>query len=423
MPLERRMRAGAGGAVAIALILGVAAPAAASPVAAEPVESVSKAKALGRLLDRRIDDPRIGRNFAMIVTDADTGAVVWSHDPDNRQRAASNMKIVTAVNALATMGPDRRFVTKVLVGSGPKDIIIQGAGDPLLYRSQIVGLAQRTARKLDKGSRVVVHVDGDLFGPVRRGPGWTPGYSNYLIASVQSLAIFGDHSRQPSLNAARLFASTLRANGVKARIGRNQNADTEARVIAQTRGHTVAQSVAVMLSQSDSNVSEVLFRQVAVASNLPASWSGAIAASKRSLAALGVDLSNVRIYDGSGLSRRDRLTPRFLADLLRAVTTEQGPRFAAMFKPSAMPVAGRTGTLATPYGRYDSSPSRCAAGRVQAKTGTLYDVIALSGVARATDGRRLLFSMLVNSRPSGYSKLSTRRALDGLAATITGCWR
>ncbi len=417
------MRKSIGIVLTAVLTVAVAAPAYSAPLPAQPQDSTAKAKALGRLLDRRIHDPRIGGNFAMIVTDAETGAVVWSHDPDNQQRAASNMKIVTAVNALATMGPNKRFVTRVLVGATPSDIVIQGAGDPLLYSSQVAALAARTASRLEKGARVVVHVDGDLFQPVRRGPGWTPGYDNYLIASVQALAMFGDHSRQPSLNAARLFVSKLRAKGINARLGRNQIVASGARVIAKTRGHTVSQAVGVMLSRSESNVAEVLFRQIAVASNAPASWSGAIAASKSSLAALGVDASNVRIYDGSGLSRLDRLTPRFLVDLLRAVRFKQGPRFAAMFKPWAMPIAGRTGTLATPYGRYDTSPSRCAAGRVQAKTGTLYDVIALSGVARAVDGRRLLFSMIVNSRPNGYSKLSTRRALDGLAATITGCWR
>jgi hypothetical protein len=30
--------------------------------------------------------------------------------------------------------------------------------------------------------------------------------------------------------------------------------------------------------------------------------------------------------------------------------------------------------------------------------------------------------MLVNNRPQRYSALATRQALDGLGATITGCW-
>ena len=94
-----------------------------------------------------------------------------------------------------------------------------------------------------------------------------------------------------------------------------------------------------------------------------------------------------------------------------------------MFKKSAMPVAGESGTLTHRYGRYDSRPSSCATGKVQAKTGTLVDTIALSGVATLANGQRRLFSMIVNDRPTSYSPLSTRRALDGLAATIVGCWK
>lgn len=403
------------------LVLALSAVALGAPAAAK--DAPSSRLAVARLLDHRILDSRIGNDFAMIVTDAATGDVVWSHDPDNRQRAASNMKLVTAVSALATMGPNKRFATRVLAAARPNEVIIQGAGDPLLTSTEVRGLAVQTAKKLTRGARVVVHVDGDLFSPPRHGPGWTRGYDNYRIAAVQALAMRGDRSRQPSLNAARVFTAQLRARGINARLAGNEDAAPGAAVLAKARGHTVSQAVGAMLSLSESNIAEVLFRQAAIASGLPATWQGGMAAVKKALASLGVDTSNVRLYDGSGLSRKDFLTPRFLVDMLRAARVEQRLRFAAMFKPSAMPIAGRTGTLGMAFGRYDTYPSRCAAGRVQAKTGTLYDVIALSGVARAVNGRQLLFSMIINSRPTGYSKLSTRRALDGLAATIAGCWR
>lgn len=417
-----RLRAALALSISTFLAVSLIEPAAARPDAVSD-HPTARTAALTRLLERRVDDPRIGDNFAMMVTDAATGEVIWSHDPDNPQRAASNVKLVTAVTSLATMGPSKRFVTRVRAAANGTDLILQGGGDPLLYRSQVVALADRTAKVLTRGTRVVVHVDGDLFAPTRRGPGWTPGYANYRIASVQALAMFGDHSHRPALNAAKVFTSRLRALGIRASVGKNEDAATISRTIARTRGHTVSQAVAVMLSRSESNVSEVLFRQVAIASGLPATWEGAMEATTRVLTSIGVDSSKVSIYDGSGLSRKDRLTPRFMVELLRAVKELQGPRFAALFKPSSLPIAGRTGTLDTSYGRYDTSPSRCAAGRVQAKTGTLYDVIALSGVAKSVGGRQLLFSMMVNSRPTGYSKLSTRRALDGLAATVTGCWR
>jgi D-alanyl-D-alanine carboxypeptidase len=59
---------------------------------------------------------------------------------------------------------------------------------------------------------------------------------------------------------------------------------------------------------------------------------------------------------------------------------------------------------------------------VYAKTGSLYDTISLSGVAVTVAGGERLFSILVNHRPQRYSALSARQVLDGLTATITGCW-
>jgi len=46
-------------------------------------------------------------------------------------------------------------------------------------------------------------------------------------------------------------------------------------------------------------------------------------------------------------------------------------------------------------------------------------VISLTGFTRGADGQVKLFSFLLNQVPS---TLTTRRAVDRLAATVTGCW-
>lgn len=404
--------------VVVASILAAASPSRATQPGPDP----GRATAMTTLIDDRLRDPRLGRDVALLVIDGQSGEVISAHSPDSPMRAASNTKVVTAAIALATMGPRTRFRTSVLAGAVPGHVVLQGAGDPLLSGSDLRSLARQTARRLPGAGPVVVHVDGDLFAPPSRGPGWTRGYDRYRLAAVQALAMRGDLSARPSLNAARLFAATLTAVGRTARVGPNEDAQPGATVLAQAEGHTVGQAVRVMLRESESNVAEVLFRQVALASGLEGSWQGGITAARLALASLGVDTTGVRLYDGSGLSRKDRLTPAFLVSLLRIVRIVQPKRFSAMFASNAMPVSGVSGTLTTAYGRYDTWPSRCAVGLVQAKTGTLFDTIALSGVVESALGRRLIFSMIVNDRPMSYSKLSTRRALDGLAATMAGCW-
>lgn len=374
------------------------------------------------LLHRRLHDPRIGRHLAMIVTDAVTGEVISENAPDSLMQPASNMKIITAVNALATMGPDALFVTRVLSAPTPGEVILQGAGDPLLSRRDVKSLAAGTAQALVPGSPVVVHVDGDLFPSPGRAPGWVAQYIGSSTGLVQALAIRGDYSTHPSRNAADIFVEELRSRGLQARVGPNLDAAPEAAVVAVTPGHTVASSVGVMLSESESMVAEVLFRHVAIATGQPPTWEGGQIAAKQALSTLGLDPGALQLFDGSGLSRADRVTPRFVADVLRIARVTEPDRFAAIFVPGAMPVSGLTGTLTARYGRYSTKPSKCARGLVQAKTGTILRTIALSGLAWTVFGGAEVFSIMVNDRPVRFPVLSTRRAVDGLAATITGCW-
>ena len=129
----------------------------------------------------------------------------------------------------------------------------------------------------------------------------------------------------------------------------------------------------------------------------------------------------MKLRDGSGVSRTDRLTPKFLTDALTlALNTQAHPQFKTFM--SSLPIGGRTGTLSSGTGRFTTWPSRCAAGQVFAKTGSLYDTIGLSGYVWGQDGQLKVFSALVNNRPLRYSQLATRQAVDGLVATVNGCW-
>jgi D-alanyl-D-alanine carboxypeptidase/D-alanyl-D-alanine-endopeptidase (penicillin-binding protein 4) len=85
----------------------------------------------------------------------------------------------------------------------------------------------------------------------------------------------------------------------------------------------------------------------------------------------------------------------------------------------ALPLAGRTGTLSAGYGRFDTAPSRCAARKLWAKTGTLKDVVALAGYTQGADGRTKVFAFLVNGKTSS---LALKRSVDSLAATVVGCY-
>lgn len=101
------------------------------------------------------------------------------------------------------------------------------------------------------------------------------------------------------------------------------------------------------------------------------------------------------MYDGSGLSRANRMPAPTLNQLLRRIALD--PTLEGVFMPtSALPVAGVSGTLSS---RFDTSPSTCARQIVHAKTGTLNDTVALAGVARGSTA----------SAPSPTSATTCRR--------------
>lgn len=391
------------------------------PAAAAPAD-----RTIGELVDRRIDNPRLGGNVGLLAVDAATGEVLADHHATRSMLPASNMKIVTAATALAALGPETRFTTKVRAGAAPGEVILEGGGDPLLSTRELKRLAKDTAASLaatlPPGSPVVVHVDDDLFVDDGREPGWTTSYIPSVVSSVEPLARIWDYSKDPSAKAVDVFATRLRARGYDVTIGDRADAGV-APILAESRGHTVADAVRIMLRISENNVAEVLYRQVARATGHTPDWKGSRLAAEQVLASLGVDTTGTALRDGSGLSREDRVTPRFLVDLLRVVRVTNPEPFRVMFEKDAMPVSGVSGTLDDRYGRFVTKRARCARGDVMAKTGTLFDTIGLSGVSAPGDAPERIFSILVNDRPQRFSELTTRQAVDGLTATISGCWR
>lgn len=376
---------------------------------------------LGRVMAQRLHNPRLGSDVSLLVLDAASGSVLASHHAKALQLPASNMKLVTAVDVLTALGADARFTTRVRAGATPADVILQGGGDPLMSNADLKELATQTAAHLPAGQPVVVHADDSLFAPPSDGPGWTSAYVPSIVAPVSALARVYDYKSNPAALAAKAFADDLTAGGVPATVGAPAKADDAAATLAQTSGHTVAQCVALMLSVSENNVAEVLFRQVARAQGQAPTWEGGRAAAMQVLAGLGLPTDGIVLADGSGVSRADRLSAQFLAQLVRYARVTHPAPYAAMFADGALPLAGRTGTLAARYGRFTSKQSRCAAGAIRAKTGTLFDTIGLSGIAQSPQGERI-FSILDNNRPQSVTVLATRQAVDGLAATITGCW-
>ncbi|MEK9629330.1 MAG: D-alanyl-D-alanine carboxypeptidase/D-alanyl-D-alanine-endopeptidase [Nitrospinota bacterium] len=102
---------------------------------------------------------------------------------------------------------------------------------------------------------------------------------------------------------------------------------------------------------------------------------------------LGYQPDQYRIFDGSGLSRQNRLSPSILVDILRNVKNDLSiyPEFV-----SALGVMGVDGNVKNRMRRVETSS------RARVKTGTLNFVSSLSGFFESKEGELFAFSILMN---------------------------
>jgi D-alanyl-D-alanine carboxypeptidase/D-alanyl-D-alanine-endopeptidase (penicillin-binding protein 4) len=133
---------------------------------------------------------------------------------------------------------------------------------------------------------------------------------------------------------------------------------------------------------------------------------------RRALTALGVDPSSYHQADGSGLSRSNRAQPSAFVTLLKGIA---GDPSEAMFRRS-LAVAGVNGTLRNRF------RNTAVQGKVQAKTGTLQGVRALSGYLENGDYGPIAFSILVNQPgQSGQTMLQAIDQIVLLTARVNRC--
>jgi serine-type D-Ala-D-Ala carboxypeptidase/endopeptidase (penicillin-binding protein 4) len=164
---------------------------------------------------------------------------------------------------------------------------------------------------------------------------------------------------------------------------------------------------------SDNDLAEALGRALAQHDLGVADFAHEAAAITARLRSAGVPVGGLRLYDASGLSRLDRVSPQTLVAVLRLAVDPAQPRLRPIAE--GLPIAGLTGTLAD---RYRHPPVSLAAGDLRAKTGTLRGVSGLAGMVVDADGRLLVFAFLTD-RASSPS--AAEAALDRLASRLASC--
>lgn len=138
---------------------------------------------------------------------------------------------------------------------------------------------------------------------------------------------------------------------------------------------------------SDNFTAEMILKVLGAEAERPGTSARGVAVVIEELRDMGVDVEGLVMVNGSGLFDGNRVAPRHITETLVAV--HRDPALAPEYL-AHLSVAGSDGTLQS---RLQDLPRPRM---VRAKTGTLRDVIALSGYVLGDPGRSVAFSFLAN---------------------------
>jgi D-alanyl-D-alanine carboxypeptidase/D-alanyl-D-alanine-endopeptidase (penicillin-binding protein 4) len=151
---------------------------------------------LVRAIDAALDNPGIQTGFQGIVIQSLTdGTLLYTRNPDKVFLPASNNKLLTSGIALATLGSDYVWRTR-LYRIGPLtdegvvqgDLVLRGAGDPILTSEDLDDMVQQALRAGVRSITGNLYYDDSLFDRQRLGDLWAwddePYYYSAQISAL-----------------------------------------------------------------------------------------------------------------------------------------------------------------------------------------------------------------------------------------------
>lgn len=351
----------------------------------------------------------LGSSSGAYVRDLVTGRTLYSRKADATRAPASNEKLLTTSTALLRFGPDAQLRTTLEARAAPVDGVIDGdvalvgAGDPYLSTSQLRMIASQLVALGVTEITGKVLGDGTLFDRRRGSYDSAYAYDSDIGGSLGGLVLDGGRGANPALYAATKLRETLLAADIVVRKGAHTGTlGARGTDVASVTSSPLSTTIVRINVPSDNFAAEMLLKGIGAGFGSSGSTPAGATVVRTTLAGVGV---RARVYDGSGLSRADHVSPREVVDLLTEMASRPGIGLALS---SSLPVAGRTGTLA------HRMRGTAAQGKCQAKTGTLRGVSALSGYCNTAGGDLVAFSFIEND----MSEYTAKQVEDRMAPSI-----
>ena len=325
-------------------------------------------------------------DIGIVVRDLSTGEDLVSENSDKMLTPASIMKCVTAASVILADKENDCFTTDVFITGDVTsdtillgDIMIRGVGDPTLESKRFpeyVGFMDSIVSNIKrKGiTRIAGCIEIDSIGFIEQGPcrkwesedlKWYYGAGLFPI-NYKENTLAGDCAmRDPASHFIRDLKSKLKAGGISVEETEVGFGEIKLTPLYSHHSPSFSEIMRAMIEVSNNLYAESMLRTLEPENSMAA----AIEREQNILQQIGLDCNEIYPFDGSGLTRDNLLTPRFMADLLLAMYVgEKSDRFISLF-----PKAGEEGTVKKVL---QNTP---LSGKFILKSGSMRGVLCYSG--------------------------------------------
>lgn len=404
---------------------------------------------------------------SVLVMDVDTGKVLAALKPDHPRIPASTMKMVIAAAILADRGgQDAWWSTELTVPAGEvgqsevSELIISGSGDPTLSAANgsnsLQALAQQVkAAGITTVGQIKLNTSGLKAGHFKENT--VLGLPMPAVRLVEWEKSPPQTAQEAQDRLGKTLIYQLKKAGVMVTLPEIGQAaaykpyvpeprqDEEGNPlppdpliplqyrqpqgVASVRSGAPTKFLYSVLRPSHNLRAEALLATLALRTGADGTLKSALSEAKTILDQRHIDTSDITLADGSGLSRKNRLTARFLGDLLKrmydlpylvdAIQIEGSDFPSEWYKKrqnifvESLAQAG-TGEDVKNYGGRGGTLAKRLVNSgldVRAKTGTLPGVSALAGYLTTKKGQHLAFVILMNG-PNTSPILEMRAVQD-----------
>lgn len=341
-------------------------------------------ESLRQRLDLLLTHPLLKKSqVGLMVYDLTADSALYCYQERQTLRPASTMKVVTSITALDKLGDSHQFKTRLMYTGKIEehtltgDLYCVGGFDPRFNSDDMRSFVESLRKMGVDTIRGRLIADVSMKDDKQFGEGWCWDDDNDVLTPLLI-------SRKDQF--IERFEQGLKDDGVVLECSKTTGRVPAGAFEVTTRFHTMDQILMKMMKESDNLYAESMFFQIAASTgNRPASARSARSVINKLIRKVGLNPSDYKVADGSGLSLYNYVSAELEVALLRYAF--RNDNIYLHLYPS-LPIAGEDGTLKK------RMKGTFAAGNVHAKTGTVTCVTSLAGYCTAANGHKLAFSII-----------------------------